>query len=82
MNRMELEQRSEECIHVNEDNITVSMKNCASLGELPIINTTLVSGSQFLSSEIPSAYSCVVRQLAQKRTVGSAHLAEIGKKPC
>ena len=34
MNRMELEQRSEECIDVDAGSTTVLMKNATSLGEL------------------------------------------------
>lgn len=33
MNRMELEQRSDECIDFDEGSTTVLMKNSASLGE-------------------------------------------------
>ena len=34
MNRMELEQRSEECMDIDQGNVTVAMKSSASLGEL------------------------------------------------
>ena len=33
MNRLEVEQRSEECIDINDDSTTVFMKNAGSLGK-------------------------------------------------
>jgi hypothetical protein len=34
MNRLEVEQRSEECMEINEDYTTVQLKNSTSLGKL------------------------------------------------